>query len=104
MFALTIHTQANDKLKNILAHDGIILLDVTGPLTPFNPSGHKMYRMNIVFAIDKGYGYSQGPFKGAITFTPIGNNGDIRWFEITYDPGPPFDPIYISNPHGIAPR
>jgi hypothetical protein len=66
----------------------LILLDVTSKAqfqvlqTEMYGVGKYLVAINVVYAIDKGYGYSMGPFGGTLSLFPT-ENGDLQWLSLT---------------------
>ena len=89
--SLAFAREGFDKLKADLAPQGIILLDVFGQFKHIKLDGEDFATCGIVFAVEKGYGYSAGPFTGTILLKPD------HWYEIVSDSINPFTTTYIRN-------
>jgi hypothetical protein len=76
-----------DRLKADLAPQGIILLDVfDAPIKHTQINGRNFSAFNIVFGLDKGYGYSIGPFTGTIYLLEQ-KSDHIQWELVGGDDG-----------------
>jgi hypothetical protein len=71
----------------------VILLDIIRQARMEKVDGKPLFMLDIVFSIDKGYGYSVGPFKGTLYLSPLGD-GSVKWVTLVFDQ--PFGPIYIN--------
>jgi hypothetical protein len=94
--SLTFADAAFDKLKTDLAPQGVILLDIFDvPIKHTQINGQNFTAFGIVFALDKGYGYSTGPFKGTIYL--LEQKSDHFQWEIVANDGA----IRIKNSNSI---
>jgi hypothetical protein len=71
-------------LKTDLAKAGYILLDSDAAYPYEDAAHHHVFIAEIVFGIDRGYGYSNGPFRGYIWLDGKGTEGHgaVHWYRI----------------------
>jgi hypothetical protein len=92
-------TQLLPWIKKLNLH-GIIFLDVTTKAhwvtTELGSKRANLVWLNVVYAIDQGYGYSSGPFYNTLTLLATGNGG-LELYELIL----PGDVPYFGKGYGL---